>query len=128
MGGRRLGLFARPGLGDRPLHDAHLVRSALQAWRADVARQAAVRPTVVLSDKALEAIVRSRPTTIDELAEKASFLEVAYLLIDGSKFGVRAVEFFGAVRELDHIITDPHVPPAMVEKLRALSVQVEIAE
>ncbi len=58
----------RADLGDRPLHDAHLVRSALQAWRADVARQAAVRPTVVLSDKALEALVRIRPATLDELA------------------------------------------------------------
>jgi DNA helicase-2/ATP-dependent DNA helicase PcrA len=58
----------RANLGERPLHDAHVVRSALQSWRADVARQAAVRPTVVLSDKAVEAIVRARPTTIEELA------------------------------------------------------------
>lgn len=54
--------------------------------------------------------------------------EVAYLLIDGSKFGVRAVEFFGAVKELDHIVTDEHAPLPMVEKLRAMSVQVEIAD
>ena len=60
--------LSRADLGDRPLHDAHLVRSALQAWRTDIARKAAVRPTVVLSDKALEAIVRVRPTTLDELA------------------------------------------------------------
>lgn len=59
----------RTDLGERPVHDAHLVRSALQAWRAEVARKAAVRPTVVLSDKAVEAIVRRRPTTLDELAE-----------------------------------------------------------
>ena len=60
--------LSRADLGERPLRDAHLVRSALQAWRAEVARHAAVRPTVVLSDKALEAIVRLRPTTLDELA------------------------------------------------------------
>jgi DNA helicase-2/ATP-dependent DNA helicase PcrA len=59
----------RADLGERPLHDAHLVRSALQAWRSEVARQAAVRPTVVLSDKALEALVRTRPATMAELAE-----------------------------------------------------------
>jgi DNA helicase-2/ATP-dependent DNA helicase PcrA len=59
----------RAELGDRPLHDAHVVRSALQAWRAEVARQAAVRPTVVLADKALEALVRLRPTSMDELAQ-----------------------------------------------------------
>lgn len=58
----------RAQLGERPLHDAHVVRSGLQAWRAEVARQASVRPTVVLSDKALEAIVRTRPATLDELA------------------------------------------------------------
>ena len=55
-------------LGARPLHDAHLLRSALQRWRTEVARQAAVRPTVVLSDKALESIVRTRPRTDDDLA------------------------------------------------------------
>jgi DNA helicase-2/ATP-dependent DNA helicase PcrA len=55
-------------LGARPLHDAHLLRSALQGWRTEVARQAAVRPTVVLSDKALESIVRTRPRTDDDLA------------------------------------------------------------
>ena len=58
----------RADLGERPLHEAHVVRSALQAWRAEVARQAAVRPTVVLSDKAVEALIRARPTTLDELA------------------------------------------------------------
>jgi DNA helicase-2/ATP-dependent DNA helicase PcrA len=60
--------LGRADLGERPLHDAHLVRSALQAWRAEVARRAAVRPTVVLSDKAVEALVRTRPATLDELA------------------------------------------------------------
>ena len=55
-------------LGPRPLHDAHVLRSALQSWRTDVARQAAVSPTVVLSDKALEALVRARPRTAAELA------------------------------------------------------------
>jgi DNA helicase-2/ATP-dependent DNA helicase PcrA len=58
----------RADLGDRPLHDAHIVRSAIQAWRAEVARRAAVRPTVVLSDKAVEALVRTRPTTLEALA------------------------------------------------------------
>lgn len=55
-------------LGERPIHDAHVVRVALQHWREEVARQAAARPTVVLSDKALEALVRKRPGTLAELA------------------------------------------------------------
>ena len=55
-------------LGERPLHDAHVVRSAVQAWRTEVARQAGVQPTVVLSNKAVEALVRARPHTPDELA------------------------------------------------------------
>ncbi|MGE3109453.1 MAG: DeoR/GlpR family DNA-binding transcription regulator [Phycisphaerales bacterium] len=54
--------------------------------------------------------------------------EKAYLLIDGSKFGVRAVEFFGQVRELDHIITDTQANPATVEKLRAMGIDVNIAD
>ncbi|WP_426572393.1 ATP-dependent helicase [Aquihabitans sp. McL0605] len=54
--------------GERPLHDAHVLRTALQAWRTEVARQAGVRPTVVLADKALEAMVRTRPRTDDDLA------------------------------------------------------------
>jgi DNA helicase-2/ATP-dependent DNA helicase PcrA len=58
----------RAELGERPLHDAHVVRSAIQAWRAEVARRASVRPTVVLSDKAVEALVRARPSTLDALA------------------------------------------------------------
>lgn len=69
------GLHASRAALDRPapppvveLEEAHAVRAALGAWREDVARQAGARPTVVLSDKALEALVRARPTTLDELA------------------------------------------------------------
>jgi DNA helicase-2/ATP-dependent DNA helicase PcrA len=51
------------------LEHEHLVRAALDAWRSEVARRAGARPTVVLSDKALEALVRQRPTTPAELAE-----------------------------------------------------------
>jgi len=54
--------------------------------------------------------------------------EQAILLIDGSKFGVRAVEFFGTVGELDIIITDRTADPTHVEKLRAMGIIVEIAD
>lgn len=47
------------------------VRRALQRWRDGEARKVAAAPTVVLSDKALEALVRVRPATADELASLA---------------------------------------------------------
>ena len=53
------------------LHADHDLRAALRAWRADEARKGSVRPTVVLSDKAVEALVRSRPRTPEELAALA---------------------------------------------------------
>lgn len=75
---------------------------------------------------------RGLSVTADEHAgikrKMLDLCEKAYLLIDGSKFGVRAVEFFGTVRELDCIITDRHAPPALVEKLRASGIDVQIAE
>lgn len=49
----------------------HELREALYAWREDQARKGAVRPTVVLSDKAVEALVRSRPASSDDLAALA---------------------------------------------------------
>lgn len=55
----------------RPVADLeadHALRAALHSWRAEVARQAGARPTVVLPDKALEAIVRRRPDTPEALA------------------------------------------------------------
>jgi ribonuclease D len=51
------------------LSDAHLIRAALVDWRTTIARQAGTRPTVVLSDKAVEALVRARPATLAELAQ-----------------------------------------------------------
>ena len=44
---------------------------SLRRWRANQARAAAVFPTVVLSDRAVDAIVRSRPATLDELTALA---------------------------------------------------------
>jgi DNA helicase-2/ATP-dependent DNA helicase PcrA len=69
------GLQASRSALDRPppppvaeLEDDHAVRVTLQSWRAEIARRAGARPTVVLSDKAIEALVRSRPATPDDLA------------------------------------------------------------
>jgi DNA helicase-2/ATP-dependent DNA helicase PcrA len=53
------------------LHADHDLRAALRAWRADEARKGSVRPTVVLSDKAVEALVRARPGTPEELVALA---------------------------------------------------------
>ena len=69
-----IGLLYVAAAAEAAGHEVHVidaVASGLDASgvAADVARQAAVRPTVVLSDKAVEAIVRARPTTLEELAE-----------------------------------------------------------
>lgn len=55
-------------------HDPDTARSRaivadLHAWRDDQARKAAVRPTVVLSDRAVHALARRRPASPDELAD-----------------------------------------------------------
>lgn len=42
---------------------------SLRTWRGEQARRANVRPTVVLSDRALDAVARHRPRTDAELAE-----------------------------------------------------------
>ena len=52
-----------------PLVLTSAVAADLRAWRSEQARKARVRPTVVLSDRALDAISRGRPRTLDELAE-----------------------------------------------------------
>ena len=46
----------------------HTLRADLREWRAKVGRAAAVAPTVVLSDRALEAVAQRRPRTDEELA------------------------------------------------------------
>lgn len=51
----------------------------------------------------------------------------AVLLADSSKFGVKAVEFFAKVAELDAIVTDSGLDAATQAKLRRLGVRVEIA-
>lgn len=43
------------------------IAADLRTWRADQARKAAVRPTVVLSDRALHAVARSRPRSEADL-------------------------------------------------------------
>ncbi len=43
----------------------------LRSWRAEEARRASVRPTVVLSDRALDDLARRRPSTVEELAAVA---------------------------------------------------------
>lgn len=45
----------------------HALSTALRNWRSEQARKAGVRPTVVLSDKAILAIARSRPRNYQDL-------------------------------------------------------------
>jgi len=52
-----------------PMVRRSAVANALRSWRADQARKANVKPTVVLSERALDAIASACPASLDELAE-----------------------------------------------------------
>lgn len=54
-----------------------------------------------------------------ELAERT------FLLIDNSKFGVKAVEFFASTTDVDVVITDSGTDPGMIEKLKKMGIVVE---
>jgi DNA helicase-2/ATP-dependent DNA helicase PcrA len=63
-----------PGGGGEARDPAALtlaVGAELRSWRAEQARKAKVRPTVVLSERALDGIARHRPRTADDLASIA---------------------------------------------------------
>ncbi len=53
-------------------HDDPLV-AAVREWRADAARRAGILPSQLCSDRDLDAIVRTRPASADELAEATTF-------------------------------------------------------
>ncbi len=46
---------------------------AIRTWRDDTARRAGILPSQLCSDRDLDAIVRVRPTSVDELAASTSF-------------------------------------------------------
>jgi DNA helicase-2/ATP-dependent DNA helicase PcrA len=73
----RASLAAAPGARPDDERAAAAVRAALRGWRAEQARAAGVRPTVVLADRALEALARRRPADPAELAEVAELGPVA---------------------------------------------------
>jgi len=79
----------QPSAGASPAGDdggagPQTLRADLRAWRVHVARAADVAPTVVLSDRALEAVAHHRPRTEGELAEVDAIGPVA-LARHGSK-------------------------------------------
>ncbi len=62
---------AAPDVSDRPGHEMSVtsaIISDLRSWRSEQARKAAVRPTVVLSDRAMHAVASRRPQTVEALA------------------------------------------------------------
>ncbi len=74
---------------------------------------------------------RGLSVTADEQAgikrRMVALAEEAVLLADSSKFGVKAVEFFAKVTDVDTIITDPGVDSVMVGRLKKMGVRVEVA-
>ncbi len=74
---------------------------------------------------------RGLSVTADEQAgikrRMIALAEEAVLLADSSKFGVKAVEFFAKVGDVDAIITDAGLSAANVGKLELAGVRVEVA-
>lgn len=77
-------------------------------------------------------LARGLSVAADEHARiKRRMIDLAdrrYLLVDSSKFGRRAVEFFAQLAEVDRLITDAGVDAATLEELREMGVTTEIAE
>jgi DNA helicase-2/ATP-dependent DNA helicase PcrA len=57
----------------RPRAHVDPLVAAVRTWRDDAARRAGVLPAQLCSDRDLDAIVRARPTSADELAASTSF-------------------------------------------------------
>lgn len=75
--------------------------------------------------------VRGLSVTADEHAGiKKRMMEAAdkvYLLADSSKFNTSAVEFFARLTDVDVVITDSLIDPALLDELRQMGVHVEAA-
>ena len=67
------------------------IAADLRTWRRDQARKASVRPTVVLSDRALHALARSMPLSDDELDQVAGLGPLAR-----KQHGARLLEIVAA--------------------------------
>lgn len=75
---------------------------------------------------------RGLSVTADEHAGiKRRMMELAdttFLLVDHSKFGVKAVEFFAPLSDVDVVLTDAGLDPALKEQLESVGLVVEIAD
>ena len=76
-------------------------------------------------------LIRGLSVTADEQAgikrRMIALADEAVLLADSSKFGVKAVEFFAKLTDLDEIITDPGLDAATRARLVKAGIRVEIA-
>ncbi len=74
---------------------------------------------------------RGLSVTADEQAgikrRMIALADEAVLLADSSKFGVKAVEFFAKVADVDAIITDPGTDSSTIDGLKKAGVRVEVA-
>lgn len=75
--------------------------------------------------------VRGLSVTADEHAGiKKRMIDSAdkvYLLADSTKFNTSAVEFFARLSDVDVVITDTGIDPALVDEIRQQGVSVELA-
>jgi DeoR/GlpR family transcriptional regulator of sugar metabolism len=76
-------------------------------------------------------LTRGLSVTADEQAgikrRMIALAEESVLLADSSKFGVKAVEFFAKVADVDTIITDTGLSPTLRRQLEKSGVRIELA-
>ena len=103
------------------------------SWTGSVAEQALERINIqklFLSTKGVD-LVRGLSEADDGQARlKRRMMDVAekiYLLVDHSKFGGKSVVSLAEMNEVDVVIADAATDPSVVEGLRKLGVDVEIA-
>ena len=99
------GTGAGAGAGPGPDPGPDTLRAELRAWRAQAGRAADVAPTVVLSDRALEALAQHRPRTDEDLAAIA---EIGPLV--RARLGARLLAIVAAHPGDDHhpLVPRPH--------------------
>jgi DeoR/GlpR family transcriptional regulator of sugar metabolism len=117
----RIRVISTGGILDGPLlsYVGSLAEEALDRFHIDKA---------FLSSKGFD-IERGLSVATDEHARiKRRMLDLAatvYLLVDSSKFGQRAVEFFAGTGEVDYVLTDRGADRTSVSKLKRMGITVE---
>jgi DeoR family L-fucose operon activator len=118
----------------RVISTGGILDPASWAWKGSLAEHALERVNInklFLSSKGLD-LGRGLSEIDDAQARvKRRLLDLAetkYLLVDHSKFGVRAVVLLAALTEMDVIITDRETDAPFIEQLANMGLRLEVAD